>query len=485
MNILVFLILGFLTSLLFPPYFFLPIGFIIFPLFCYLFDHYSIKNSKLKIFLNSFSFSFTFLLSFLIWLKNPFLMFDETKYLILIILLLIILLSLIFCFSFLICTYYNKIVPTYIIIPIAFIFFEFLISILLYGFPWVTFALVTSSNEHLSFSVKYLGTLMTSYLIIQIFCLPYLFMSNIKKLDKFYKYSFLFLTPLILIILNNKVFKDEIKLNENLISVEIFQLNNQINLSKKDKSKKLEEIKTLISSSESKLLIFAENNYPYLINNNDLDDLQNILKKKQNVIIGGTRKENTNFYNTLFNITKSNIEYFDKKILVPFGEFIPFRSTLKFFEPISGTYDFSSGTNERKIKINESLNYIPIICYEIIFYWKLINQKNFNSNLIVNITNDIWFGKYIGPIQHFYLTKLRAAEYNKTIIRVSNNGISAIIDQNGKILTNTKFNTNENLKYKLNIKQDKNFFKTHFYLKIYFFVVCFFLFIANIRKIYE
>ena len=81
-----------------------------------------------------------------------------------------------------------------------------------------------------------------------------------------------------------------------------------------------------------------------------------------------------------------------------------------------------------------------MICYEIVFYWKLLNKSNYKSDFIVNITNDFWFGKYSGPYQHFYLTKIRAAEFNKPIIRVSNNGISAVIDNNGKILNNTELN---------------------------------------------
>ena len=69
-----------------------------------------------------------------------------------------------------------------------------------------------------------------------------------------------------------------------------------------------------------------------------------------------------------------------------------------------------------------------------------LNKFNNKSHFIVNITNDFWFGDYLGPYQHFYLTKIRAAEFNKPIIRVSNNGISAVIDNNGAILNITQLN---------------------------------------------
>ena len=94
-------------------------------------------------------------------------------------------------------------------------------------------------------------------------------------------------------------------------------------------------------------------------------------------------------------------------------------------------YDYNVGDKKRIIKINNNISYIPVICYEIIFYWKLVDNINLNSDLIINITNDIWFGKYLGPYQHFYHSKLRAAEIGKPLIRVSNNGISAIFNENG------------------------------------------------------
>ena len=64
----------------------------------------------------------------------------------------------------------------------------------------------------------------------------------------------------------------------------------------------------------------------------------------------------------------------------------------------------------------------------------LLDQINNDTNIIVNITNDYWFGDFSGPYQHFYFSKLRAAEFNKPLIRVSNNGISAVVDNQGSII---------------------------------------------------
>ena len=90
---------------------------------------------------------------------------------------------------------------------------------------------------------------------------------------------------------------------------------------------------------------------------------------------------------------------------------------------------------------------MPVICYEIIFFNDLLNNDNFNAELLINITNDSWFGNLSGPYQHFYLSRMRAAEYNKTLIRVSNNCLSAIINNRGEIIDYIP----------LNIRSIKNF----------------------------
>ena len=65
---------------------------------------------------------------------------------------------------------------------------------------------------------------------------------------------------------------------------------------------------------------------------------------------------------------------------------------------------------------------------------------------MINITNDAWFGSISGPYQHFYLSRMRAVEFNKPLIRVSNNGISAIINNKGKIIDYIPLNLKEPLK---------------------------------------
>tara|TARA_Y100000768_G_C23884523_1_gene636925 strand:- start:208 stop:1041 length:834 start_codon:yes stop_codon:yes gene_type:complete len=273
--------------------------------------------------------------------------------------------------------------------------------------------------------------------------------------------------------------------NVNNIDVDIFQLNKKVNISDIVTDEEYKKIITLINKSEAELVIFAENNYPYIVTNSKIEDIQKTLKPNQTVIIGGTRLENNKYYNSLFNISYSSVNFFDKKKLVPFGEFLPLRNILKFMEEISGSNDYTPGKKIRSIKLNNKINYIPVICYEIIFYWQLINNYNLTNDLVINITNDIWFGKLLGPYQHFYLTKMRAAELNKLIIRVSNNGISGIFDSKGKILINTDLDTSQTISTNINVRKLNNYFFTHKVLNYYLILIIFLIFLFNLRKTNE
>ena len=481
MSILIYLTLGILTSLLFPPYFFLPLGFIIFPYLCLLLETNRKKISNLNIFKNFSFFGFGFFIIYLFWVKNPFFVFEETKNYFLVFLLLIILLSLILSLTFTIILKLGKNIPIIFLIPFMFTISEYIISVLFYGFPWFTFSLVVSSNEYLLFSLKFFGTLISSYLIIQIFCLPFIFFTtvNLKKEIRYFVF-FIFL-PIIFLTISN-INSNSNNLKTNSMKLEIFQLNFKNNDKSLTPTQKLNMIIKNIQESSADLLIFGENNFPFILDDLDLKILKDSLKENQVVIIGATRFEKNKYYNSLVSVAALEVTYFDKKILVPFGEFLPLRDSLTFLESIVGPHNYSNGIEERIINLSNNVSFIPVICYEIVFYWKLLNKLNYKGNFIINITNDFWFGKYIGPYQHLYLTKIRAAEFNKSIIRVSNNGISAVIDNNGSIIKNTQLNKTEKFKHKLFFQENINFVNQHLIIKIYFFIIFFLITFFYLRK---
>ena len=136
------------------------------------------------------------------------------------------------------------------------------------------------------------------------------------------------------------------------------------------------------------------------------------------------------------------IKSYNKRKLVPFGEFIPFEKLLSkigFKKITQGHGSFSKGSIQENIVFNE-LNILPLICYEIIFP-ELIQEAIPQTNLIVNISEDGWFGNSIGPHQHYAKAIFRAIENNTFLVRSANKGISVIISNKGDIVK--KLNNNE------------------------------------------
>lgn len=353
-------------------------------------------------------------------------------------------------------------------LPALIVFAEFACANFIYGFPWFSFALINSNNILGTTLVFYFGSLGLSYVTILIFLCPCIVLIKNNKNKKlfFYKYLGIFFIILVMIIFKTQKNNDE---ESNYLSITLVQLNYPMNqhLSLQGKENKLKMITQIINKSKSEIVIFSENEFPFLMNSENIKFIQKILKQNQKLIIGSIREESSEYYNSLFVIDNNNYQYFDKKILVPFGEFIPFRYFFNFMEFIAGSIDFSKGSNERYIKIKNDFIILPVICYEIIYYSRLI--KTNNTNVIINLTNDSWFGNFLGPYQHYYFAKLRAAEFNKPIIRVSNNGISGVIDNNGLIKNYIKLNKFGVLNLDI-IKKDinKNYLRFH---KIFFLLI--------------
>ena len=152
-------------------------------------------------------------------------------------------------------------------------------------------------------------------------------------------------------------------------------------------------------------------------------------------MIGLLRIETNKLFNSLvFLNSKGNIiNQYDKIHLVPFGEFLPFEGIIKGFgvQSFSNLFkSFSAGEKREIIQIG-NLKILPLICYEIIYSGKIFNNNNFD--FIINISEDGWFGKSVGPKQHFTHSIFRSIESGKYILRSANNGIAAIINPLGGI----------------------------------------------------
>jgi apolipoprotein N-acyltransferase len=177
------------------------------------------------------------------------------------------------------------------------------------------------------------------------------------------------------------------------------------------------------------IIVMPEMAIPYPINTNpNLQKmLQSSLKEGQVLVVGAPAYENYDIYNAMYFISQDEVKRYDKKLLVPFGEFIPARTLFFFMKNFTNNFqDFSIGKVDNKFEF-KGQSYLPLICYEAIFpfFVKTNMQKN---SIIVNITNDAWFYGTIAPAQHALIAKTRAVENNAKMVRVANAGWSYIKD---------------------------------------------------------
>lgn len=129
---------------------------------------------------------------------------------------------------------------------------------------------------------------------------------------------------------------------------------------------------------------------------------------------------------------------YHKQQLVPFGEYVPMEDTLRgvvqFFNlPMSS---FSAGSARQQPLLSQDFRLSPFICYEIV-YPELVRRHAAEADLMITISNDSWFGSSIGPLQHLQMARMRALENGRYLIRATNNGVSAIINEHGEVVAST------------------------------------------------
>ena len=143
------------------------------------------------------------------------------------------------------------------------------------------------------------------------------------------------------------------------------------------------------------------------------------------------------FYNSVFQMDARGVVLgrYDKRHLVPFGEYIPLRSALFFLDKLTpGGGDFSTGTGPALFRVGGQ----PVaasICYEALFPALIRDGVLEGATWLVNVTNDAWFGDTVAPHQHLAMARMRCVEFRRPMVRAANSGISAIIDGNGGVAT--------------------------------------------------
>ena len=460
---------GMLGVLALPPFLFLPVILVSLVVFHWTLDGILIKtknHSKVFVFFQSFltgwCFGFGFFLGGLYWVHNSFFV-DPDKFAWLSPFAVLFLstgmaIYVGFTASFS-CIISRPGISRLVNICIFWVIFELIRGWALTGFPWNLLATVWANTSQMTQIASIFGVFGLSFITM-------LLASSVAVLGHkeivarrriIFSFS-LFLMPAIVWVYGEG--RLHYSQNQNVTGVLLRLV--QPNISQKDKWKPLllnKHINTLLSMSKRKStnfsslpthIIWPETATPFdLTNNKEAIELFEKILPKKGVLITGSRRASpkTNLEKRIWNsmhviIAKEGITgTYDKRHLVPFGEYVPFRKFLKLSKIVAGRMDFSPGIETTLLKVPNAPKAIPTICYEGIFQLKNPEiATNSRVGWFLNLTNDAWFGSSAGPYQHLEATRFRALEHGLPLVRVANTGLSVVIDPYGRTIASSRLN---------------------------------------------
>ena len=455
------IVLGIVTSFSLSPFNYFIINFLTFTLF-YLFlikriDQH--KNISL-FFFYGWLFGFGYFISSLYWISIS-LTYDE-NFKSLIPLAVILIPAFLALFYGLITFFFlilkpKKIISSFLIFSLIFGVVEFIRGTILTGFPWNLIIYSLSQQKEFLGITSIIGTYGLNLFCISLFTSPaIMLLGDAKKILGFFIF---FLITVIFFYSyghynkekfygsNSKIYEYKLRIIGSNISLNRFYSNYDFISIIEDLIKLSDPIK-----NEKTIFIWPEGILSD-VSQKELGQLNLLFDQNFNenhlFIIGINKKVSNNgsinFFNSLsvYDNELNILDSYNKINLVPFGEFLPFENILKVIglRSLTNNYQsFSKGEKRELIEIehtNFTLKVLPLICYEIIYSGRLF--KNLSYDFIVNISEDGWFGKSIGPKQHFEHSIFRAIENGKYILRSSNNGIAAIINPIGIVEQSVEF----------------------------------------------
>jgi apolipoprotein N-acyltransferase len=208
-----------------------------------------------------------------------------------------------------------------------------------------------------------------------------------------------------------------------------------------------QELARDLESRGAELVVWPESSYPYLFRRDQTHDWPSIDRRQAMrgihtpLLFGSlTVGDDGRFpYNSALLLDRSGEVRgrFDKNILMVFGEYIPFYDQMKWLHDlIPETSNWARGTDVEVFSLPRSSGEVrvgPMICYEDIFpsFGRRLAKKR--PNLLVNITNDAWFGRTSEPYEHLALAVFRSVELRLDLVRAVNTGVSAFVDATGRV----------------------------------------------------
>jgi apolipoprotein N-acyltransferase len=206
-------------------------------------------------------------------------------------------------------------------------------------------------------------------------------------------------------------------------------------------------------SGPADVVIWPETALPFTVTGyENWPEISHNLLAGASVLITGVMRHDSasgTRFNSLMVLSKtiSKPLFYDKRKLVPFGEFVPFRSLLPLEKITHGSVDFSPGTSEHLVRMKGLPAFMPLICYEAVFAHLAGHNKR--AAWLLNLTNDAWFGESAGLYQHAAQARMRAIEQGLPMVRAANTGISFVADGYGRVQASLPPNVRGVLRQKL------------------------------------
>lgn len=239
-----------------------------------------------------------------------------------------------------------------------------------------------------------------------------------------------------------------------------------------------------LNENMSELVVWPETAMPFFLQQDQLfRSIGNFVKNKNIWLLTGapffsqSLQENqkdlkTSYYNSAVLVNPDGIilQRYDKMHLVPFGEYVPMRKALPFLEPLVHVItDFTPGEAITTLSFG-SLKLGVLICFESIFPDLARTQTELGANLLVNLTNDAWYGRSSAPYQTLAMSVFRSIENRRSLVRAANTGISCFIDPLGAISHQSEIFISTHLTSKVPILENLSVYNRFGY---HFGVVCF------------
>jgi apolipoprotein N-acyltransferase len=316
------------------------------------------------------------------------------------------------------------------------------------GFPWLI-AGTMLADTFIDGYTPIIGAQGNTFFIILLGVLLSLIYNSFQQKRSALFSSFLF----IIILIPSTLLKSiEWTSAEDNIQISLYQPN----LTLSDKWSKFGILKTqgmieqsIEDAEEGDLIVFPET--ALILSEKDNKPFMDLIKYKSSsknltLVTGILEREGKLKIRNRLQAIGSIETHYDKVKLVPFGEFIPFERYLGSLLDIIGLNLTNTVPGYAIKPINTgNLRISPSICYEIAFD-ELIRKTAKDSNILLTVSNDTWFGRSIGPIQHLEIAQNRALEHKKPLIRSTNSGISAIISRNGQIIEKQEYFEEKSIK---------------------------------------